>query len=38
MPPDIVYELPPAGIFFSVLAVTGLLAFILHRIAASVCG
>ncbi len=36
MPPDIVYELPPAGIFFSVLAVTGLLAFILHRIAASV--
>lgn len=31
MPPDIVYELPPAGIFLSVLGVTALIAFILHR-------
>ncbi len=35
MPPDIVYELPPAGIFLTVLITTGLIAFILHKVLAS---
>jgi hypothetical protein len=35
MPPDIVYELPPAGIFLSVLGVTGLVALVFHRILGS---